>query len=657
MAKKSADIAKLAREIVMFDSYDDFEVDEIIKVLIAADDAYHNGKDLLLSDEQYDSLRRYAEQIAPTHKYFGNVGSDVRGGKVKLPFPMGSLTQVYEGEIEGWVKDRNLLNEDFCITDKLDGTSALIQYDKKGNLMIAFSRGDGIEGADITRHIRRFKSVPKSISNADLSIRGEVILSKKNFEILRTKVKSRVNTEYKNARNMVAGLMNAETNNPIVYDYLDFVAYDIVGDLGRSMNKDQMLELLEKEAFKVPVYTMSSGKDLNDKKATEYLNARRNVSDYEIDGIVIDVNSARRRSNLNPTRDTLNPAYAFKYKVADASNLAIAEVIGVEWNVSKHGYLKPRVNIKPVQLVGVTVQFATGFNAKFIYDNKIGPGAKVRITRSGDVIPFILGVVEPAAEPQMPSVDWRWNETKVDAVLSNPHDNEEVAIQQAIDFFTSIDAPNLKEGTVREVFEVKNHKDATSALVDMITMSEENWRRIVGSNGTKIYNGLRAKLTNIPLWTFLGATPYFGRGVGARKWKKLITGIGIKRVSELDTLSVAQICTVEGFNEKTAKKIVAGVNEFIQFYTCVTDYVTYAEITDAPTTGLMVGQKVCFTGVRSKEMEMRIVEEGGEIASGVSSKTTILVCLDPSSNSGKMKKARDLGIKLMTLQQLEEMLG
>lgn len=656
MAKmKPAELLKLAKEIVLFDSYDDYEIDDLVAVLVGADDLYHNDAESYFTDAQYDSLYRYVQMTAPDHPYFGTVGSDVRGGKVKLPFPMGSLTQIYEGEIQSWVTERNLTNAHFIVTEKLDGASGMALF-KAGALQIAYSRGDGTEGADITRHIKKFESIPKALDDKkDLAIRGEVILTKKNFEKLRQELVTRGKREYKNARNMVSGLMNASESDPIVYKYLHFVAYEIVGDNVRS--KQEQLRHLKALGFLIPGYALLNGYELTDKYLTEYLNDVRSESEYEIDGIVLDVDKQQHRTKLNPTKDTLNPAYALKYKVADASNLAIATVKSVEWNASKHGYLKPRVNIEPVELVGVTIQYATGFNAKFIHENKIGPGAKIRITRSGDVIPFILGVVEPAKQADMPKVDWRWNDTNVDAVLTNPGENEEVAIQQTLDFFVSIDAPNLKEGTVREVFTAQKYKSATAAIVGMINMSRNDWTRLIGANGDKIFEGIIAKLNPITLYTLLGSTHFFGRGVGIRKFKKLVTGLKLDDVSEIQDLNVAKISGVEGFDAKTAKKIVDGVDKFMDFYMAIVTKLTFAELAATPTTGLMVGQKVCFTGVRSKELEDKIVAEGGEIASGVSGKTTILVCLDPSSNSGKMGKAKALGIKCVTIKQMEAMLA
>lgn len=389
---KLMDTINLAGQMFLLGTFEDYTLDEMLAVLRAADDAYynHNGESFI-TDEEYDTLRLYARGLDPDHSYFLGVGSEVRGGKVKLPYEMGSLDQIYEGEITDWVGNWSLQQHFIIASDKLDGTSALLVYGEDGNLQIAYSRGDGVRGADITRHIRRFKCLPTNVGGS-MVVRGEVIFPKNEFLKVRDKVKSRSGKQYKNARNMAAGVMNAKTNDSVVYDHIDFVSYEIIGS---ENGKHNMLVDLRDIGFLTAHADSFYGHELTDRTLTEHLEKRRSASIYEIDGLVLDADAAHVRESMNPTRETLNPAYAVKYKIADASNQAIAIVEGVEWNVSKSGYLKPKVRIEPIDLVGVTITYATGFNAKFIRDNMIGPGAKIRITRSGDVIPFITDVVEP----------------------------------------------------------------------------------------------------------------------------------------------------------------------------------------------------------------------------------------------------------------------
>lgn len=639
MAKTTAE---LAREMVLLGTYEDYDVDDLVKVLKAADDLYYNDAESFLSDSEYDALRSYAEQTAPRHSYFIGVGSEVRGGKVKLPFQMGSLDQIQIGDIANWVRDNKLTNEELILTDKLDGTSAMVLYDSKGNLQIAYSRGDGIQGADITRHIKHL--VPATALKT-LVVRGEVILTKKDFKVLQKKVMSRSGKPYKNARNMVAGLMNASTNDPIVYQHLHFVAYDILGTSGLA--KSEMLYSLDDLGFRTPHLKVTVGNKLSDKVLATYLNRRREQVEYEIDGLVIDVEAVKTRQRVNPTRDTLNPAYSVKYKVADASNIAVATVKFVEWRPSKHGYLKPRVHLEPVELVGVTVSHATGFNAKFILEKGIGPSGQVRITRSGDVIPFIMGVVKSVA-PNLPEQKWEWNETGVDAILVE--DSEQVRIEQILSFFSGIDAPYLKKGNILKLYEA-----GWTTTEAIIQLSESEFVRILGSNGSKIYNGLHKVLTGIPIWKLMGSTNFFGRGMGRRKMKKLL--LNVPNPANLLPLTKEQIASIDGFDDVSAAKIANGLEDYYNWVELLeADGFIDVDYNMSVNDGLMSGKHVVFTGFRDKELAAKVEAEGGTMQSAVSGKTTMVVAANPKSTSGKLKKARDLGVAVISIDELRGML-
>jgi NAD-dependent DNA ligase len=366
--------------------------DELIEFLQRADDAYHNTSNVIVDDTQYDAIYQYTKRLTPHHQYFVGVGSMVRGGKVELPYQMGSLDQVYYGEMAGWIAKHNLHSEYVTITDKLDGTSAMLVYGANGDLQIAYSRGDGVRGADITRHISNLPSVPKNVGGAKV-VRGEVIIAQSKFDQFKSCTKRSDGSDYKNARNATAGMMNAsDQHSTDTYKCIEFIAYQ---DVTARVGKDEMLADLTACGFNTPFSIDVLGSNLSDHSLIALLKDRKAKCDYDLDGLVIDVRSNAKRAQMNPTKDTLNPAWAIKYKAQDDDNVALATVVEVEWNVSKHGYLKPRVRIEPTELVGVTIKHATGFNAKFIFENMIGPGAVVRITRSGDVIPYIQEVVKP----------------------------------------------------------------------------------------------------------------------------------------------------------------------------------------------------------------------------------------------------------------------
>lgn len=644
--------AQLIDTIFVKNDIESVSTSTLIQLLREADDAFFNdtGVESPLTDDQYDTIKTYAQRMAPADVYFTGVGSGVRGGKVTLPYSMGSLDQVYSGDYAKWVQANHLMAETMVVSDKLDGASVLIVYNTEGNLQIAFSRGDGIEGADITRHVKRLHGVPLRVNNTtggSVAIRAENIIPPSTFAVImstKDKVKQ-LKREYKNPRNMVSGLMNASDTHPdFIYQAIDTVAYTIVGS--KSSKQDQ-LNTLTAYGFNVVRHRQLPASSLTDETLTEYLVDTRRTSTYELDGIVIDVDSAKTRNALD--HGELNPPYAVKFKVADASNIADTTVIEVEWNVSKDGYWKPRVRFEPVDLVGVTIQHATGFNAKFIVDNNIGPGSVIKITRSGDVIPYIVGVVTPTV-PQLPPGDSVWTSTHVDLVCTNVHENETVMFERLLSFFESLDAPYLGEGNLRQMFDMQ-----FDTPEKIINLCQEDIACLVGSPsiGSKIYAGLTAKLTNIPLYVLMGAHHSLGRGVGVRKMKKLWEHFQGDMSKCADP---SCIVSVEGFDTKTASKIAAGYPEFQTFLTAVANRITIAPFVAKPT-GKFTGTSVVFTGFRSKDLEKAIEAKGGTIGSGVSSKTTYLVVADPSSTSGKAQKARDLGVQVIGVDQLKEMLN
>lgn len=356
---------------------------QLLPLLQEADELYYNGDESELTDAEYDTAWQYAKKLQPNHSYFLGTGSEVRGGKVKLPNPMGSLDQIQPGELSSWIRKDVV----YVATDKLDGYSAQLVYGTQGKLQIAYSKGDGVSAADITRKVKQIKNVPQDIEE-NVTIRGEIIIPIAHFPLLQAKVKTRSGQPYRNPRNCVSGLMNASECPKAAFDYIHFVAYEIIGSID---SKEEQLSMLGKMGFTVA--TSSRFTNPTEDQLTKHLVAARKRSMYELDGIVLDINDPKIRAKLKT--DSINPKYAAKYKVASSDNAAIATVIGVEFNVSKDGYLKPRINIEPVQLLGTTVQWCTGFNARFIIDNGVGPGAKIVITRSGDVIPLVLRVISP----------------------------------------------------------------------------------------------------------------------------------------------------------------------------------------------------------------------------------------------------------------------
>lgn len=206
----------------------------IIAWLNKADDAYTNDGTPIMSDLEYDGLRGFAQKKWPEDPYFEQVGSQVRGGKIDLPVPMPSLDQVQIGDFAEWLRSNGLQRKGLVVTKKLDGVSVLLQYSKAGKFLRAYSRGDGLQGADITRHVQHL-DFPKDISYVNGGeidsrlIRGEIMCSQQGFAEIQAISKQIGGREYANPRNFVAGLLNSSKVADFqFYRYIKLFVYQCI---------------------------------------------------------------------------------------------------------------------------------------------------------------------------------------------------------------------------------------------------------------------------------------------------------------------------------------------------------------------------------------------------------------------------------------------
>lgn len=623
-------------------------IDEVIAKLQECDDAYFNSDKELLADAEYDQLKRTAHKLNQKHPYFVQVGADVRGGKIKLPYPMNGLDQIYENEIQPlWVLKYDLDQKDIVITDKLDGVSCLLVFaDKDGTgsakFQIAYSRGNTSEGADITRHIKKL-DFPKVIPNCSLYVvRVELIMKKKTF-------KDKYEGQYSSARALVSGCMNRKETDAAILQDIDVIAYTIVATDLSITNKLKSLVSLQNNGFNTAFAHVAVGRQLDDAFLGNAVEQSKNKSEYELDGVVVTVN------------DTYQ---SIKYKILDLNNITRSNYKNLHIEISKWGLLKPRVEINPVKLFDTVVTFATAFNMKYVIENQIGPGSTLEITKSGSVIPYILGTTPSTASDytrwfngeidRIAGTDnWEWNDNGVEIVLKDPDNHPYVRFKQVLDFFESIEVDLLKEASLKTLLDHYNWFSSMlsyeKTIETIFDLSETEWVKIIGANGTKIYNSLHRRLSNMKLETICGSLNYCGFGFGIRRAKLLLNQIN---PDDLWSLSMTDIVALNGFDDKTAKKISFGLSKIKTFIDSNSDYITI--IKDQKTDELK-DVSVVFTGFRDSELEEKVENMGGKLSSGVSRKTTYLVAADPDSTSGKAAKAKELGVKVLSIDAFKDM--
>ena len=234
---------------------------------------------------------------------------------------------------------------------------------------------------------------------------------------------------------------------------------------------------------------------------------------YEIDGVIVT-------NDANYTRKSGNPEHAFAFKMVLSDQIAEAKVVDVIWTPSKDGYLKPRVQIEPINLGGVCIEYATGFNGSFINDNKIGVGAVIQIIRSGDVIPHIRKVTIQAQQPKMPSVPFKWNNTHVDVMIENLETDDTVKEKNITGFFRGIGVEGLSSGNISRIIQ-----SGYDTIPKILKMNVHELLEVDGfkeKTANKLYNGIKDKIETANLITIMSSSNIFGRGFSEKKMELII---------------------------------------------------------------------------------------------------------------------------------------
>ncbi|AGF85204.1 DNA ligase [Moumouvirus goulette] len=630
-------IKKINKADSIWEVIPELDKDEIENVIMISRDSYYNSGKSLINDEYYDILLDRLQELDPESELLNKVGAPIKGKKVKLPYWMGSMNKIKSDEklINNWIKK---YKGPYLISDKLDGISCLLVL--KNSTIKLYTRGDGNYGQDISHLV---DLVNMSVENLydieyDVSIRGELIMTKKNFE--------KYSEIMSNARNMVSGIVNSkkESINKNYAKDVDFVAYELIKP---EKKPSDQLKQLNKLGLNVVYYDIY--KDINVEILDNILQKRKTKSKYEIDGIIVTDNNKNMRNKSG------NPDYSFAYKgVTETANVKVIEVI---WTPSKDGILVPRIHFQKVRLSQADLEYTTGFNASFIKCNKIGPGAIINIVRSGDVIPYITRVVKPAKEPSLPkNVDYIWDKNKVNIILANLDENEIVIIQRLTKFMRDIGVENLSQGIVTRLVEAgyDNIPKIMSITVDDFLSLEGFQERLA----TKLYNNLQNSINNLDVLTLMNASNIFGRGFGEKKLKKILDiypNIVLDyKISEYNKWR-NKILDLEGFDDITTDSFLKSLPEFQKFYKIVNKIIDIKPYkSNVNKIGIFKDQNIVFTGFRNKDWQKFIEEEGGKMSGSVSKNTTLLVYNDGEESSNKYQTAKKLGVKTISKSQFSK---
>jgi len=627
---------------------------ELRNEILRLNSLYRQGKPEV-SDVEYDALVEQLKAMSPDDDFFrSGVAEKATDRMQKLPLPMFSLEKIKTfKEFFVWVTRMVKVGcENLVITPKYDGISLLVSELSQA----AWTRGDGVQGQRSDAHFARMKNGEDREPVFEYTW-GEAICSRDDFE--------KVKGEYKNARNMVAGLFNSPMGaNTEQIGAVTFVRYGLDSD----ENKSVQLTYMEKQYLYVTPFKMIKAKDIlsyDESSILDMLNTLYRLwkQTYQIDGLVIEVDESGVRKTLG-RKPNGNPDYAVAFKREEWLQSYTTVVERVEWNVSKDGCLCPVICVRPVEMESATVSRVTGYNAQYILENNIASGSTIDIIRSGDVIPKhirTLGYLEKTCLQEFPTVcpccgkPIQWDSTHTELVCVNENCRQQV-ISRMVYFFRTMGCEGFDEPIVRRLY------DAGMDSVQVAVANKSTvFMYILGENkGLAVYNEIQRRVlhTKNSVARLMTAFNVFGGALAEKTAQNIIDGseavqylldVG-EPIDDNDILAVVreELYSIFGVGEVTADTFIAGMDRFLRMKYMYPHYVYRPQRVIADDC-----MHVCMTGFRSRELEEELVRQGHEVLSGVTAKCTVLVVADLNSTSSKMQKAQKMGIRIVDRKTFE----
>lgn len=612
---------------------EDLSVKELEKIIIYARDRYNNSSQPVLTDEVYDNLEMILTAKDPSNKIISKVGSSVKKDSTSLPFWMGSLDKLYatdESKLQRWIQK---YHGPYIISTKLDGVSAILHYQR--NTWNLYSRGDGQKGSVWTENLQYLTNLHPILStfhpDHEVVIRGELILSKEHF--------SHFAHLYVTPLAMVNGLLGSKTKKPDIISYIQFKAYELIS----TYAVQQQWEYLQSYGFHLPpLHTITTS--LTFASLSELLTLWKSQCEFNIDGIVImnDTFSKRYQSG--------NPDYAFAFK--QNQEMVQALVTGIEWNISKDGYLKPTVQIQPISINGFTISNVTGYNGKYIQDNQIGVNTIVNISRCGDVIPNIISVVS-STSALFPEVPFTWNNTHVDLIASDVEHLPQYLVKNILHLLRALEISSVSEGRIDNLVRSKS----ITSVIQFLTLQEQDLQGIAGFGNkliTTLLSEIHKGIQNATLLQWMIGSNMFGRGFSDKKLKSILQHTPSILTFTSTSQIMAHLLQVDGIQQTTAEHAVIGIQKFQQFYQQLQSagISVPSLLYDLPTILLpFSGKEIVLTGFRDQSIQNDFEQQGGSVGNSITQKTIALLVKDHNLENQKTSKAQSMNIPIYTKEE------
>lgn len=656
-------------------------IEELVEELNRYSYEYYSLDNPTVTDKEYDKKYDELKKLEIEEGYVLPYSPTLRVGDVVLEgfnkythkAPLWSMDKAKTiEELKEWhnrnVKFVNEIREQgedlpdlkYVLTKKFDGLTINLTYDENGVLITAATRGTGTVGEEVTAQVKTIKSIPLKIDNNDLlEVHGEAIMTVEAFE----EYNKNATVPLKNLRNGAAGALRNLNVKETANRNLSAFFYDVGYKEGTQFKTYlEMMDFIKEKGLPVDNYLKVCTSIEEIENEIEYIKNIRFDLNYDIDGLVIVIDDIKTRELLGYTVKFPKWAIAYKFEAQEATT----KLLGVEWNVGRSGRVGPTALLEPIELAGVTVKRATLNNMDDIKRKGVRIGAEVFVRRSNDVIPEIMGVVpeslEGSEEIKAPKVCPACGSH---LVLDGAHYFCENTLSckpqlvKSIVHYASREAMNIagfSEKTAEQLFEKLNIK----SISDLYKLNKEELMTLEKFGEKKAQNLLDAieKSKDCELYAFIYALGI--PNVGAKTAKDLVKKFksleGLKKATLEELVEVSDVgdiiaeCVYEFFREE---KVLNTINELLNLG--VNPKCEEQEVTES----LFKGKTVVVTGSLEDYTRISIKEKfeslGAKVSGSVSKKTDYVLAGEEAGS--KLKKAEELGIKIISEKEFKMMIG
>lgn len=624
------------------------ELQEKIDKLQEYDDRYYNGAPLV-TDAAYDLFKdTILRQLPPDHPLLDKIGHPVSSGwpKEQHVMFMGSQNKIDNEEgIRAWIKKATVSlaeqGPEYVLQHKLDGFSLELIYEG-GKLQKAVTRGDGVIGENITSNARLFRHVP-SVLPIDKKVicRGEGIIQYEDYRM----IQKESGDHYKNVRNAASGISRRFDGK--YSKYIRFLAYDLKSKVHREQDTVKLLKRLGFETVK----TYLCGSE------DRILEIYRHVKDterkdypYQIDGLVLKLDLKESQDKLGIKHGRPEGQVALKFE----SNQAVTKVKDIIYQIGRSGKITPVAVLEPVELMGSTIRKTTLHNFSYIESNRITIGAEVTLEKKGDIIPQVVEVLLPGKEFKKPEKCPSCGGPVVDDGVNIWCRNSvcrERDINKIVYWVQSLDMKGFSKKFIEKLWDTRK----IQSISDIYRLTPDDFVSMdgIGTKTVQSFFKVLDSTSEMYLENFLVA-------LGIPACSKVTAGVLVENFGDWETISgidQQRLEDLSGFAETSARALCDGIAEIKEMGDELLEVIKIKE----KKTGVLTGSSFCVTGSLSsmsrKEFQEKIVEHGGTYKGSVAAGLTYLVTNDPSSMSSKNKKAKKLGVEILSEKDFLDMIG